>query len=80
MNTSTALSVQYTTTVRLEYPHETGWMAKITTVIAEHGGSIGSVDLVQIRNERTLRDFSVECASTDHAHEIVKALQRLDGP
>ncbi len=79
MNTSTALSVQYTTTVRLEYPHETGWMAKITTAIAEHGGSIGSVDLVQIRNERTLRDFSVECASTDHAHEIVKALQRLDG-
>lgn len=79
MNTSATPSVQYTTTVRLEYPHETGWMAKITTVIAEHGASIGSVDLVHIRDERSLRDFCVECASTDHAHEVVKALEQLEG-
>ena len=79
MNASTATSVQYTTTIRLEYPHEPGWMAKITTAIAEHGGSIGSVDLVHIRNNRSLRDFSVECGSTDHAHEIVEALMKLEG-
>jgi malate dehydrogenase (oxaloacetate-decarboxylating) len=79
MSPSVAPSVQYTTTVRLEYPHEPGWLARITTAIAEHGASIGSVDLVHIRGGLSLRDVSVECASTDHAHEVVRALSGLDG-
>jgi malate dehydrogenase (oxaloacetate-decarboxylating) len=74
-----APNVQYTTTVRLEYPHEPGWLAKITTAIAERGASIGSVDLVHIRNGRSLRDISVECDSTDHAHEVVRSLEKLRG-
>ena len=72
-------SVQYTTTIRLAYPHERGWMAKISAVIAEKGASIGSIDLVHIRDGKSLRDFSVECASTEHAHEVVHALEQLDG-
>ena len=32
-----APNVQYTTTIRLEYPHEPGWLAKITAAIAERG-------------------------------------------
>ncbi len=74
-----APNVQYTTTVRLEYPHEPGWLAKITAAIAERGAAIGSVDLVHIRDGRSLRDISVECHSTDHAHEVVKSLEKLQG-
>ncbi len=79
MNPPIIPSVQYTTTVRLEYPHEPGRMAMIAAAIAEQGGSIGSVDLVHIRAGQSLRDFSIECASTDHAQEVVAALQALDG-
>lgn len=76
---SAAPNVQYTTTVRLEYPHAPGWIAKIAAAIAERGASIGSIDLVHIRDGRSLRDFSVECHSTDHAHEVVQSLEKLAG-
>ncbi len=72
-------SPQYSVTVRLEYPHEPGWMAKIAAAIAERGGAIGAVDLVHIHRGRSLRDFSIECESTANAHDVVEALRGIDG-
>tara|TARA_B100001971_G_scaffold211251_1_gene238612 strand:- start:2899 stop:3156 length:258 start_codon:yes stop_codon:yes gene_type:complete len=35
-----APSAQYSVTLRLEYPHEPGWIAAISTVIAQEGGGL----------------------------------------
>ncbi len=79
MNSSPVPSVQYSITVRMAYPHEPGWMAKIASIIAEQGASIGSVDLVHVRNERSLRDYTLECTSTDHARHVVDEIKKLKG-
>jgi malate dehydrogenase (oxaloacetate-decarboxylating) len=79
MNPSATPSVQYSITVRMEYPHEPGWMARIASAIAEQGASIGSVDLVQVRNGRSLRDYTLECTGTEHAHRVVEVIQALHG-
>ena len=70
-------SPQYAVTIRLEYPHAPGWMAKISTAIAAQSGVIGAVDLVNIHHGRSLRDFTVECASTDNAKHIINALRAI---
>ena len=72
-------SAQYSVTVRLEYPHEPGWIAKIAAAIAHEGGAIGAVDLVQIRRGRSLRDFTIECESTVNAKDVVEALRGIEG-
>jgi malate dehydrogenase (oxaloacetate-decarboxylating) len=72
-------SAQYAITARLEYPREPGWIARIAAIVAESGGAIGAIDLVHVRRGRSLRDYSIECGSTDHARRIVDALKEIDG-
>jgi malate dehydrogenase (oxaloacetate-decarboxylating) len=72
-------SPQYSITMRLEYPHGPGWLAKIANAIAEQGGSIGAVDLVHIRTGKSRRDYTVECYSTEQANRIVAAVERVGG-
>jgi len=79
MPTELTPSAQYAITVRLECAHKPGWIAKITAVVAEHGGAIRGIDLVDIDRGVSLRDYTVECASTDQAREIVAALKKIKG-
>jgi len=72
-------SAQYAITMRLEYPHESGWIARVSSAIGRARGVITAIDLVQIRSGISIRDYSIECASTEHAERIVKAVQRLKG-
>jgi len=72
-------SAQYSITVRLECPHKPGWIARVTAVIAEQGGAIGAIDLVNIHKKTSLRDYSIECASTEQAQAIVDAVRAIEG-
>jgi malate dehydrogenase (oxaloacetate-decarboxylating) len=72
-------SAQYSITMRLEYPHEAGWIAKIATAIANAEGAIDAIDLVRIREGRSVRDYTVECSSTDHADHVLQAVKTLSG-
>ena len=71
-------SAQYAITVRLEYPHESGWIAKIGSVVAGEGGHIGAIDLVHVQRRKTLRDFTIDATSTDHAKRIIDAVKKID--
>jgi malate dehydrogenase (oxaloacetate-decarboxylating) len=72
------ISSQYTITLRLEYPHEAGQIAKIAAIVGERGGVIRGIDLVHIERNRSLRDYTIECASTDHARQIVDAVRGIE--
>jgi len=72
-------SAQYRVTLRVECPHEPGWIARIAAAIAGEGGAIHALDLVHIREMRSLRDYSVECASTEQANRIITAVRALEG-
>jgi len=65
--------------MRLEYPHQPGWIAKIAGVIANNGGAIRGIDLVLIDRGRSLRDFTVECTSAEQEAEMTKAIKAIEG-
>jgi malate dehydrogenase (oxaloacetate-decarboxylating) len=79
MRTKLTPSAQYTMTVRMEYPHEPGWIGRISSVVGKLGGAIYGIDLVHIRKRRSTRDYSIECASTEHAERILDALRAIEG-
>ncbi|RMH37472.1 MAG: NAD-dependent malic enzyme [Deltaproteobacteria bacterium] len=72
-------SPQYSITMRISYPHEPGWIARIADAIAQRGGVILAIDLVHIHGGRSLRDYTIECSSTEHANAIVEAVRAIDG-
>ncbi|MFQ5670931.1 MAG: NAD-dependent malic enzyme [Acidobacteriota bacterium] len=72
-------SAQYAITIRLEYPHGPGWIARVAGAIGKAGGVIRAIDLVHIRKGRSLRDYTVECSSSEHATSIAQAVRRLGG-
>jgi len=72
-------SAQYATTIRVDCPHSPGWIARIASAIGEAGGAIQAIDLVHIERGRSLRDYTIECTSSDHAREIVEAVKLIKG-
>ena len=69
----------YTATIRAEYSNQPGMLGRVASVIGEVGGDISSIDLVEVRGKRMVRDFTVEADNSDHAGEIIAALKKLDG-
>ena len=72
-------SAQYKLTARLECPHASGWIARITGAIGEAGGVIHAIDLVQVTRDSSVRDYSIEASSVDHAQQIVDAVTSIEG-
>jgi malate dehydrogenase (oxaloacetate-decarboxylating) len=72
-------SAQYAITIRLEYPHKPGWIARIATIIADQGGAIEAIDLVEINKGRSLRDYTVECGSAEQAQQVTAAVKAIEG-
>ena len=71
-------SAQYSITLRIENAPRPGMIAQIAGAIAAEGGNIAAIDLVHIHRGVSLRDYSVECASLEHARHIIKTLQLLE--
>ncbi len=72
-------SAQYKLTARIECPHASGWIARIGGVIAEAGGVIHAIDLVQVIRGNSVRDYSIDASSVEHAQQIVDAVGQIDG-
>ena len=79
MTNASIPSAQFSVTMRIECPHEAGWQAKISSAIGENGGLIDAIDLVQIDRGKCLRDYGIECGSTEHADQIIQAVKSLQG-
>jgi len=66
-------------TVRVVISNRPGMLAKVTSVIGEHGGNIGAIDIVRAEKDELTRDITINTRSDDHAESIVQALRDLDG-
>src|SRR4051812_15015222 len=69
-------AVAYSITVRVTYPNRVGMLSKITTAIADVGGDMGAIDLVEASRERTTRDLTVNARDVAHGQDIVKTLRK----
>jgi malate dehydrogenase (oxaloacetate-decarboxylating) len=74
-----SVSAQYSIVLRVEIDHRPGMLGLVATAIGDAGGSITSVDLVEIERGHTLRDITVETAGPDHAQVIGDAVELVDG-
>lgn len=52
-------------------------LANVTRAISTLGGSMGQIDLIEQTRQISIRDITVDCASTEHAETIVDAVKAL---
>ncbi len=68
----------FSLTIRIELPNRAGMLANVTQAIAQAGGNLGQIDLVDQNRRVSVRDLCVDAASTEHAEEIVQAVSVLE--
>ncbi|MDX2098253.1 MAG: malic enzyme-like NAD(P)-binding protein [Leptolyngbyaceae cyanobacterium bins.59] len=67
----------FSLTIRFQVPNRPGMLAHVTQTIASLGGSLGQIDLIEQTLKTSLRDITVDAASTEHAETIVQAVKAL---
>ena len=67
----------FSVTLRLEIPNRIGMLATVTKAIATSGGNFGQIDLIEQTRQISIRDITVDAASTEHAEMIVQAVKVL---
>ena len=67
----------YSLTFRIKLPNQVGALAKVIEAIAQSGGSLGNINIVEKSREYTVRDVSADAAGTEAATKIEKAVRSL---
>lgn len=67
----------FSLTLRVEIPNRIGMLANVTKAIATSGGNFGQIDLIEQTRAVSIRDITVDAASTEHAETIVQAVKAL---
>src|SRR3712207_332769 len=70
-------SASYSMTLRVEFPHREGSLGAILTAVGDAGGLVGAVDIVRMRDDRSVRDITVNARSSRHGRKIVDAVEAL---
>jgi malate dehydrogenase (oxaloacetate-decarboxylating) len=68
----------YSLTIRFQLPHQAGMLAGVTQAIADAGGNIGQIDLVERTRKTLIREITVDASSSDHADAIVAAVKAAE--
>ncbi len=79
MTAKTTPSAQYSITMRVDYPHGSGWIAKVSSAIGKKKGVISAIDFVGVHRGMSLRDYSIECSSIEHAQKIIDQVKSIEG-
>ncbi|GIX48854.1 MAG: hypothetical protein KatS3mg131_3065 [Candidatus Tectimicrobiota bacterium] len=72
-------SASYSITLRLEIQNRAGMLGRVTSEIGRLGGDIGAIDIVSVGKGVIIRDITVNCRDTEHAKQLVAAMQALEG-
>ena len=72
-------SAQYSLTIRLEIAHRPGMLGRVASAIGKAGGTIGAVDLIEVSEDKLLRDITVDAADQEQWEAITAAIDGVDG-
>ncbi|HEY9852287.1 MAG TPA: malic enzyme-like NAD(P)-binding protein [Leptolyngbyaceae cyanobacterium] len=67
----------FSVTIRLELPNRAGMLANVTQAIASVGGNLGQINLIEQTRQISIREISIDAASSDHAEQIVQAVKAV---
>jgi malate dehydrogenase (oxaloacetate-decarboxylating) len=74
-----APNASYSITMRVQLDSDPRGIGRITTAIGEAAGTVIAVDVVESHADRLLVDVTCNARDGDHAEQITKAVDRLDG-
>jgi malate dehydrogenase (oxaloacetate-decarboxylating) len=72
-------SAQFSLVLRVEIVHEPGMLGQVASAIGQAGGTIGSVDLVQVDGRHTIRDITVDTADAGDWPRLREAVDAVAG-
>jgi malate dehydrogenase (oxaloacetate-decarboxylating) len=72
-------SVSYSITVRLEVPASGKAVSQLTSAVEQAGGIVTALDVTTAGHEKLRVDVTCATRGTEHAQEIVDALENIDG-
>ncbi|GAB4192608.1 MAG: ACT domain-containing protein [Coleofasciculaceae cyanobacterium] len=67
----------FSLTIRVQAPNRAGMLASVTQAIADVGGNLGEIILLEQTRKISTRDITVDATSTEHAEQIVQAVKVL---
>jgi len=76
---TSAPSISYSITVRLELPAGGAAISRLTTCVEEAGGIVTALDVTASGHDRLRIDVTCAASDTEHADRIVTALRAIEG-
>jgi malate dehydrogenase (oxaloacetate-decarboxylating) len=70
-------SASFSLKIELEIPNRPGALASVMSIIANHGGSLGDIVLLQRNLKYTHRELMIDASSTEQGDKIVEAIKSL---
>ncbi|MGB3790395.1 MAG: NAD-dependent malic enzyme [Phormidesmis sp.] len=68
----------YSLTLRIKLPNQVGELSAVIAAIAQAGGSLGNIEVIEKSREHVVRDVSADASSTEAAAAIEKAVRSLE--
>src|SRR5688500_11702047 len=65
--------------IRLRVAHRPGQLARVASTVAAQDALLGEINIVQLGDDDTTRDITIEGNDAAHADRVVKALRALEG-
>jgi len=72
-------SAQYSLTLRVELDRRPGQLGLLASAIGSAGGSIGTIDTIEMGDAKAIRQVTVMAGDQDHSDSIVAAVELVDG-
>ncbi len=67
----------FSVTMRLQLPNRAGMLSSVIQVLADAGGSLGTIDLVQQTRKISMRDLTVYATSEEHSEQLIELVRKL---
>jgi malate dehydrogenase (oxaloacetate-decarboxylating) len=68
----------YGLTMRLEIKNFPGELSRVTQVIAEAGGNLGSIEIIELHPDYIVREISINTGDAEQANKIVETISSLE--
>jgi malate dehydrogenase (oxaloacetate-decarboxylating) len=67
----------YSLTIRVQLPNRAGMLSSAIRALADAGGNLGQIDLIQRTRKISVRDITVDASSSEHAEQLVEVLKAI---